>query len=348
MQSTTEDALFFSLETTYQGSFINGTDQPHAFNFPAIPTGWLNVHRLLEMRMILCGVGFVANILVLLLQLKLKTFKKTQFVFAFTLTATDVIVCPATFMQTYYYRLTILSVPLIYHAINFATSVMSCFVIIAVAFDRYLALCACPLKYKLVVNLRRYTIVIIAMCVFSAGYGYYFSWYFSLDHPSIGLRTFIVSTSLIGITIIIYIFVFFSFARSHEKLSLPKAMKNVRIRQTRRLMLAFGLILGTNIICNLPQPFFGLYIFFQPIGQGYQIYKHIIISNWLYNLQCFNYTLNPIIYWWQVLLRDFSLTLRGSSRRLKTSPSSLPIQEVSTITSKDNLINPTYRQDRLD
>lgn len=195
MQSTTEDALLFSLGTTHQESIITVTDQGHSFNFPAIPTEWLNVHRLLEMRMILCGIGFLVNILVLLLQLKMKTFKKTQFVFAFTLTATDAIVCPATFMQTYYYRHTTLPVPVIYHAINFATSVMSCFVIIAVAFDRYLALCACPLKYKLVVNLRRYTIVIIVMCVFSAGYGYYFSWYFSLDHPSIGLRTFIVSTT---------------------------------------------------------------------------------------------------------------------------------------------------------
>ncbi|KAJ8043131.1 hypothetical protein HOLleu_10094 [Holothuria leucospilota] len=339
MVSTTGDTFLYQYETTNEETDDNITDQPQASNFPDLPPVWLNAHSLLEMRMILCGIGFVANSLVLLLQLKLKTFKKTQLIFAFTLTATDTIVCPATFMQTYYYRNTTQPVPLIYHAINFGTSVMSYFVIIAVAFDRYLALCAFPLKYKLMINLKRYTFVIIVMCAISTGYGCLFSWYFTFEeHPSTALRTFIVSTSFVGVTIMIYIFVFFSLSKSHDKLSLPTDMKNVRMRQTRRLMFAFGLILSTNIFCNMPQPLFGVYIFFQPIGRGYKLYQNVLISNWLYNLQCLNYTLNPIIYWWQVLFRDFSLPCRKRNTGLKKHSSST-IRKVSTVKSEENFAN---------
>lgn len=329
MVSTTEDPMLFNFETTYEASFTNGTDQSQGF-FPQ----FFNIRRLLEMRMVLCGIGLTVNSLILLLQMKLKTFKKTQFIFAFALTATDGIVCPATFMETYLYYKGFVPVPVVYQAINSATSAMSYFVIIAVAFDRYLALCALPFKYKLVVNLKRYGLVIIAMCALSAGYGFVSTFNLTEHLTRTGLSAFIVSTTLIDITVLIYIFVFISLSRSHKALSLPKDMKNVRIRQTRRLMFAFGLILGTNVICNLPQPIFGLYIFFQPFGQGYQIYKNAIISNWLYNLRCVNYTLNPIIYWWQVLVRDFTFPWRKKAI-LKTNSSSI-VREVSTVTKKSD------------
>ncbi|KAJ8043129.1 hypothetical protein HOLleu_10092 [Holothuria leucospilota] len=341
MEPTTEDALPFKFETTQEDlRFINQTEKPQTFHPPALPPGWTNeqFHKLLilyEIRMVLCGIGLLANSLILLLQLKLKTFKKPQLIFAFTLTATDGIVCPAVFMQTYYYRNNVLSVPLLYHVITFATTIMSLLLITAVACDRYLALCAIPLKYKLWVNSRRYTFVIIVMCALSTGYGWLFGWFFTFENDfSTGLRTFIVSIILIGTTTIIYIFVYFSVSRSLKKLSLPTAIKNARIRQTRRLMFAFALILGTNVICSMPQPLFGLYIAFQPIGQGYLLFKNNVISNLLYNVQCLNFTLNPVIYWWQVLLRDLSLPCRRNNTRLKANSSS-PIQEVATVTSQD-------------
>ncbi|KAJ8043136.1 hypothetical protein HOLleu_10099 [Holothuria leucospilota] len=323
--SATTTQLFShpNFTTASEDNIAYQTDPPEEFFPPALPPGWtyegiLYISSLLKVRLGLSVAAFLANSIIFLLQLKLKSFQKTQFIFGTMLSVAETLYACGVFMETYSYINNIRPVPVMYGALTLATHFQSYLAIVAVALDRYLALCAFPLKYKFLVTPKKYVLVIAAMCILSTGYSFFFTSFFPPDHPLITLRTFVVPTTLVGITSLIYIILAISVSRSYKGLQLAPPLKKARVRQTKRLMFAFGLILLTNAVCVLPQRGFLLYIFLQPVDRKLNIFRHVVIGNWLYNLQTLNSVLNPIIYWWQVLIREISFPCRKNDKGLYT------------------------------
>ncbi|KAJ8043135.1 hypothetical protein HOLleu_10098 [Holothuria leucospilota] len=324
MSTTTTQLLPFpNFTNTSEDNTTYQTEPPQEFFPPALPPGWtyegiLYLSNLLKVRLGLSVAALLANSIVFLLQLKLKSFQKTHFIFGTMLSVTEALYGCGVFMETYSYINNIRPVPVVYGALTLATHFQSYLAIVAVALDRYLALCAFPLKYKFLVTPKKYVLVIAVMCVLSTGYSFFFTRFFPPDHPLITLRTFVVPTTLVCITSLIYVILAISMSRSYKGLQLPPPLKKARVRQTKRLMFAFGLILLTNAVCVLPQRGFLLYIFFQPDDRKLNIFRHVVIGNWLYNLQTLNSILNPIIYWWQVLIREISSPCRKNNKGLST------------------------------
>lgn len=313
---------------TEDQSAINGTSSPDAYPDWGLPPGWtyegvLYVVMLLRMRIVICYIAVVCNVIVLLLQIKLQSFRKTHFMFGLLLTISDIVYTAAVLIETYHYYLNKQPVPIVYSALVLAANLLGFFAIIGVGFDRYLALCAIPLKYRIVVTTKKYALIIMILVIFSSLYSFIFTRYFPLGSAIIPIRSFSVLLFMVTLSSSIYIMLGISIRRSMKKMmALSEAsMQKSRIQQTKRLMFAFSLILVTNAVCYLPQSFFNFWLVLQPIDMGFFLLKNTITANWLYNIRTLNSICNPVIYWFQVLMRELSLPCRKLKKSLSTATS---------------------------
>lgn len=314
MATTWRPSLWNTTTTTFDlwtSTSTNQIDANDGYYFGGLPPGWtwegiLYVVALLRMRIGLCYIALFCNIVVLLLQIKLQSFRKTQFMFGFVLTISDGIYSVAVLIETHLYYRDVDSISNVYGAVVLASNLLSFFAIIGVGFDRYLALCGIPLKYKLVITTRRYGMIILAMVISSSLYSFVFTRFGTQTGPEVPIRMFIVLTICIATSSLTYVAIGASLLRTFNKTTLGASVKKARIQQTKRLMLAFSLILTTNIICYMPHSLFGLWLSFKPFDQRYGLLENIIIANWLYNIRHLNSSFNPLIYWKQVLTREVS------------------------------------------
>ncbi|KAJ8043132.1 Sphingosine 1-phosphate receptor 1 [Holothuria leucospilota] len=256
------------------------------------------------MRIGICCLALVINMIVFVLQIKVKSFLRTQYVFAVTLTIADIIHAAALVGETYLFRQNIFPIPIWYGAFAFASGLQSYLSILAVAYDRYLALCAIPLKYKLIITIRKYWVVILIMNAFCFTCGFVF--FGLVSHQSVALTytSFVYPIALMSAICIVYIRLAYLVSKSLKTLNFTVDIQRRRARQTKRLMIAFATILLAHVICNMPQRVFSLYISLQPTGRRYTVFEHVAIGNWLYNVQTINTCVNPVIYWKHVLSKD--------------------------------------------
>ncbi|KAJ8038982.1 hypothetical protein HOLleu_16557 [Holothuria leucospilota] len=305
----------------------NQTAQTTSPKYRENPTGWdseeiLYLKRIFELRLVVCTLGFVINIILLILQIKIRSFGRTQYVFAMILTISDIIHAADVFGETFVLRKTFKEPAYWFGAIAFASGLLSYLSIVAVAVDRYLALCAIPFKYKQVVTIKRYWLVIAIMFVFSITCSYIFLVSVSYKDLHLTYISLIVSTTLITLTCTVYIRLAYLVSISLRGMKLPVDIKRQRHTQTTRLMIAFATILGANIVFNMPQNFFGVYIVLQPPGNRYNVFKHLSLGNWMYNVQTINTCANPLIFWHQVLVKEIQLPLFSTFCKDSRTPNS--------------------------
>lgn len=279
------------------GGFLSGWDD----------AGTLYITRLFEIRLGICCLGFVINVLVVTIQLKIKSHARTQYIFALTLTIADIIHSIAVFGETYLFRKNIFPLPLWYGALVLASNLQSYMSCLAVAYDRYLALCAIPFKYKQVVTVRKYWVVFVVMFSINLTAGFVAFGSVSHTDASLAFTSFVLPTAMITLICFIYIRLAYLVSKSLLAMKLSADMQRRRAVKTRRLIMAFTTILAANVICNMPQRFFGLYIALQPPEKRYNLVENIILSNWLYNVQTFNTCVNPMILWHQILVKEIQI-----------------------------------------
>ncbi|PIK42880.1 hypothetical protein BSL78_20266 [Apostichopus japonicus] len=280
MAETTPTLLTDITETFRNFTWTNETEEAGDGLQPGgLPPGWtlenkLYVDFLLRMRLWLGFIGLVSNVMAFVIQIKLKSYRKTHFMFGFVLTVSEMFHIFAMLTETYYYYNGIIIIPKVYQAIALATSLLALFAIIGVGVDRYMALCAFPFKYKIIVTVKRYAAVIVGLTAISILYGFVFTHIFSSDAALVPRRIFIVVSVLLSISTLTYIGLFFSLVRAFRNTKLGDSIKKVRMQQTKRLLFAFSLILITNGICYLPHSINALFISLQPFDQRYGLLKH--------------------------------------------------------------------------
>ncbi|KAJ8043133.1 hypothetical protein HOLleu_10096 [Holothuria leucospilota] len=284
-------------------------------------SGWddaeiLYIIRLFEIRLGICCLAFVINVIVVTLQFKIKSHARTQYIFALTLTIADIIHSIAVFGETYLFRKNIFPLPIWYGAMVFASGLQSYLSILAVACDRYLALCAIPFKYKQVVTVRKYWVIFVVMFIICLITGFIAFGTVSHKNVSIAFTSFVFPTALITLICFVYIRLAYLISKSLLAMKLSDDMRRRRAVKTRRIIIAFTTILAANVFCNMPQRFFGLYISLQPPEKRYNLVENIILTNWLYNVQTFNTCLNPLILWHQVLVKEIQMSSISSLCRV--------------------------------
>ncbi|PIK52666.1 putative growth hormone secretagogue receptor type 1 [Apostichopus japonicus] len=285
MAETTPTLLTDITETFRNFTWTNETEEAGDGLQPGgLPPGWtwedvLYVVFLLRMRLWLGFIGLVSNVMAFLIQIKLKSYRKTQFMFGFVLTVSEMFYIFAVLAETYYYYNDILIIPKVYQAIALATNLMVLFSIIGVGVDRYMALCAFPFKYKIIVTVKRYAAVIVGLTAISILYGFVFTHFFASDDAVVE-RVFIVVSVLLFITTVTYIGLCL-IVRAFRNTKLGDSIKKVRMQQTKRLLFAFSLILITNGICYLPHSFHSLYHFSRSISVT--VINTYQTGNWFFN-----------------------------------------------------------------
>ncbi|KAJ8038987.1 Melanocyte-stimulating hormone receptor [Holothuria leucospilota] len=294
---------------------INETTPTNSPNCGENRNGWdcdesPGINLILLLRFGICGLGFLFNIIVLILQIKIRSYDRTQYVFAMILTISDIVHVVNVFAETYFFLQSHTGQPPSWcSAIAFASSLLSYLSIVAVAVDRYLALCVIPLKYKHAVTIQKYWLIIAFMFLFSLICGY--SFFSSVSHSAISLTytSVIAPTVIISVTCIVYVRLVYLVSKSLREIKVSSNRKRHRNGQTKRLIVAFATILVANFACNIPQSLFSLYIVLQPPDNRYNIFKHAVLRNWIYNIQTFHTCVNPIIFWYQVLVKEVHLPL---------------------------------------
>lgn len=270
-------------------------------------------------RMVICGIGTILNLIVLVIQIKEKTFLKTQSMFAFSLTISDLGQSVLIFYEVQLFRNNLFQENAFWlQALISGLHEQSYYSIIGVAVDRYLALCAIPFKYKLVVTFTKYVVIIACTYIISIGQATAFFYFYDITHLAHSYRSLIYPTLLAAVSMILYIRLSAWIFRSMKEMKLTADAQRRRNAQTKQVLKAFGIILATNALSLLPNRFFNIYIILQPEELRYNVFSDIILANWFYNIQTLNSCLNPIIYWKQVLLNKarFRSTSKKSMRRV--------------------------------
>ncbi|XP_071812558.1 uncharacterized protein [Apostichopus japonicus] len=333
----TTPTLFKDITETFRNfTWTNETEEAGDGLQPGgLPPGWtwedvLYVVFLLRMRLWISFIGFVCNVIAFLIQIKLKSYRKTQFMFGLVLTVSEMFYIFAVLAETYYYYNDILIIPKVYQAIALATNLLALFSIIGVGVDRYMALCAFPFKYKIIVTVKRYAALIVGLTAISILYGFVFTHFFASDDAVVPQRVFIVVSVLLFITTVTYIGLSVSLVRAFRNTKLGDSIKKVRMQQTKRLLFAFSLILITNGICYLPHSIHSFFISLQPFDQRYGLLIHIKTGNWFFNFRVLNSTFNPLIYWSNVLVREMKWPSCFKERGKKSKPGISSISRTQT------------------
>lgn len=289
---------------------LKTTESPFRLNHPGGFPVWTEegLRQLVLSQKLRLGLSFVAllfNVVVLLIQVKLKTFRRTKYLFGLSLNVADLVFAISVLLETGFYLSNRTPIPSFLGALIAASNLQAFLSIIAVALDRYLALCMFPLNYKYIITTNTYGVVIGIICGVSLSYGCLTTRIFSVGDPFAILLHSLSTSLLILISLTLYVLVGISLLRSFRKLRLPQSVRKTRLRQTKRIMLAFGLILLTNDVCIIPESYFGFWLFLQPPYERYGLMSNIIIANWFYTTRTLNSAINPLIYWWQFLWREF-------------------------------------------
>ncbi|PIK42878.1 hypothetical protein BSL78_20264 [Apostichopus japonicus] len=149
-----------------------------------------------------------------------KFFVKLSLCSASSLTISDGIYSVAVLIETHLYYRDVDSISNVYGAVVLASNLLSFFAIIGVGFDRYLALCGIPLKYKLVITTRRYGMIILAMVISSSLYSFVFTRFGTQTGPEVPIRMFIVLTICIATSSLTYVAIGASLLRTFNKTTL--------------------------------------------------------------------------------------------------------------------------------
>lgn len=209
-----------------------------------------------NIRIALCILALFINGIVLLLQLKLKSFLEISLVFALSLSVADAVYSLGVLLETLAFRHQHdKSISLfLFSAIATAGHFLSYVSVILVAVDRYLALCPFPIRYKTIVSLKKYYVISGMSWCLSVAHGFIIRYLFPPGHYFGSLETFITPSIAVIICAVIYLKLYVSTSRSMQR-----TMRNVdrdevvrRGKQSRKLLAAIALILLTNCVLILP------------------------------------------------------------------------------------------------
>ncbi|KAJ8019892.1 hypothetical protein HOLleu_41669 [Holothuria leucospilota] len=280
-----------------------------------------------DIRIALCILALLTNGIVLFLQLKLKSFLEISLVFALSLSVADAVYSLGVLLETLAFRhQNDKSIsPFLFSAIATAGHFLSYVSVILVAVDRYLSLCAFPIRYKTIVSLKKYYVISGISWIRACAHAFTLRYSFPPGHYFGSLETFITPSIAVIICAVIYLKLYVSTSRS-----MRRTMGNVdrdevvrRTKQSRKLLTAIALILFTNCALLIPSRGYNLYLSLKPLRFLY--FKNIFWVNIFYNLQTFNSVMNPLIYWRQVLLQDLQLC-KGEIRQTNLQNQNVTMQ----------------------
>lgn len=295
IQNESSLSIVPSLSTTTELSHLCSSESPSWT--PEEQTTLRYVHRV---RVVVCYLALVTNGIIFLFQMRLKSFMKTYFVFGLSLTIADLIFSVGSLLKTYSWVLPSRSWPdpLLLEVVITAGHFHAYVSAFLITVDRYLALVWDPLRYKSLVSLKLYYIIFALSCCFSSLYSFILRYFLPPYHYLSSLNAFMIPSIAMVTCTLMYIKMYLAIPH----LPATPYQENNRHKQSKKLLLAILLILVASIVTSLPMEVFHFYLFLDT--KRFEDFKNILIANIFYTLQITSAVVNPIIYWWQVLLKE--------------------------------------------
>ncbi|KAJ8019890.1 hypothetical protein HOLleu_41666 [Holothuria leucospilota] len=255
-----------------------------------------HVHRV---RVAACYLALIANGILLLFQIKIKLFLRTYFVFGLSLTTADLTFSVCSFLKTQLWALPCRwPDSLLFNAVNTAGHFHAYVSVLLITVDRYLALVWDPLRYKGIASLKRYYVIFALSWCFSFLYSFVIRYFF----PPGSYESSLEACILPSIVMVTCTFMYIKIYLATPLLPAAPGQENCRYKQSRKLLFAIMLILVASFVTSIPMSVFHFNVFLGRIR--FADFENILMANIFYTLQIAIAVFNPIIYWWQVLLRE--------------------------------------------
>ena len=177
--------------------------------------------------------------------------------------------------------------------------------LLAIAVNRLMALSITPpSRYDAIVTRCHLLVVCVLLWLVSAAI--YVPSTYVYSQVVVRLIRPLITLSVLAVTAVLYYIIFRKIARYHPPLASIPATKDdaevtsTRLRQTRRLMITFAIILGTSLVCWLPFCIANFYIYFSGKYYGRHSEEFKIFYTACAVLLMVNAAINPFIYWWRI------------------------------------------------
>lgn len=258
------------------------------------------------LRLLIAIFAVLTNITVIWLQIKYNLFRKTTYFFGLFVNMSDLAFSACVIVECFcHFQCGGSSIMLYAALVTISQHSLVC--MCGVAIDRYLALCAIPLTYKQVVNLKKYMAAIFISFTVLVCLNFLLFKYLVTSYIAVVIKWVpcIITGSLLPVASI-YFAIGTSLSKSYNHLNLPTQIKIKRIRRTRAIMLTFYSVLFTNIITYMPTCVVAVFLWTQPmlIKPYEDLFVNVLISNVTYNFSMLNYVINPIIYVKLILIKN--------------------------------------------
>ncbi|XP_038055005.1 G-protein coupled receptor 6-like [Patiria miniata] len=249
------------------------------------------------------GISITENLLVLVVLAGTKPLRARFYGFVFNLALADLVF--SVFSVAFHYSPNRLTILLELSRTGYVVSILT---ILAVAVNRYLALSLVPAgRYDALLTPAR----LIGVCL-SLWCGTLLVYVLPVFVTSDETRSVIKSLArplgmiiIWGITAVLYCLAFRKIKRYAPPLSQsqgisPKSEQaETRVKQTRRLLVAFAFVLATSFVCWIPFSIGRLVRHFHPqlYSQNASFHAFYRTSTFLYSI---NPMINPMVYWWRL------------------------------------------------